>query len=64
MAILEALLPGSAAPEAREAGPAETTTAAPGEAPAAPARTAAASRRDAVTAASPPPRLLACTFRN
>lgn len=63
-AALEALLPGSAAPEAREARPSETATAAPEEAIAALVRTDTASRRDAVTAASPPPRLLACTFRN
>jgi hypothetical protein len=63
-ALLEALLPGGTAPEARETRLAETTTAAPEEAPAAPERLAAAARRFAVTEASPPPRLLACTFRN
>ena len=63
-AALEALLPGSASPEERQDRPSGTTTAAPDEAPAAPSRSVEAARRDAVTAASPPLRLLACTFRN
>ncbi|MFN7988578.1 MAG: hypothetical protein U0529_13965 [Thermoanaerobaculia bacterium] len=60
----EALPPGDSAPVSPDARAGATTTAAAETAPAAPARSSAAARRAAVTGASPPVRLLACTFRN
>ena len=60
----DALLPGDPSAEMRDGVPGETSSAAPGKAPAAAARSTVYARRAAVTAASPPPRLLACTFRN
>jgi hypothetical protein len=62
--VLGALPPGGKDFAARETRVEETTTAGREEAPAAPARVAADSLRVAVREASPPPRLLACAFRN
>ena len=61
---LAALPPGETVPETRQAREGDSATASSETAPTAPARSANAARRAAVTAASPPPRLLACTFRN
>lgn len=59
-----ALPPGETVPEPREARAGDSTRSAPETTAAVPEQSANRARRAAVTAASPPPRLLSCTFRN
>lgn len=59
-----ALPPGEAVQEARDARTGESASPSSETAASAPARFATAARRAAVIGSSPPPRLLACTFRN
>ncbi|MBK6406151.1 MAG: hypothetical protein IPF66_14560 [Holophagales bacterium] len=61
---LAALPPGEASPESRDSRSPESTTSALETVEAGPARAVSAVRLTAVREASPPPRLLACTFRN
>ena len=60
----EALPPGESVQEAHGARTDESASHASETAVPAPARSATAARRAVVTGTSPPPRLLACTFRN
>lgn len=59
-----ALPPGETVQETRNGRTAESASLSSETARSAPARSATAARRAAVTGASPPARLLACTFRN
>gem|GEM_PF-3048552 len=61
---LAALPPGEVTPETRESRSGASTTSVPETVQPGPARSASAARLTAVREASPPSRLLACTFRN
>ena len=61
---LAALPPGEVTPESRDSRSGESTTSAPETVQPGPARAVSAVRLTAISEASPPLRLLACTFRN